>query len=410
MSERNGEWKLPKNVRQIGETGGGKIIYVEDYVITFLEGIALKEQKKKAILLGKVKYDEEKSYIFIDGALEMDGFDPSDQEKENLLEKMEKYFKGKSVVGWFLSSEESPFVMKREIVDVFQKQFPGDEQVLIVRDSQEEETAVFLMEGEYPSQQPGYYIYYEKNVPMQEYMIVQSGGKSVEEEQPVKDDAIKRFRKIVKKKNEKKAEQEKKRWKIPAVGRLSYLAGGGLTLTILALGVTMIYNYDRMKEVERNLAMLTNNIDSQQQYLDENGTAQVMLHLEQEISDEMQETETQKMEETIMQQGESLENPETELSELREQQEEAAETLQGQKASETGSTETMESTETEAAQETAVVSTTAGRASYTVKTGDTLAGISEMYYGNLEKVEEICTLNGIDDENTILPGQKILLP
>ncbi|MDO5541213.1 MAG: LysM domain-containing protein [Eubacteriales bacterium] len=412
MSERKGEWKLPKNVRQIGEIGGGKIIYVEDYVITFLEGIALKEQKKKAILLGSVRYDEEKCYIFVDGALETDGFDLNDQEKEDLLEKMEKYFKEKSVVGWFLSSEESPFVMKREIADIFQREFPGKEQVLIVRDAQEEETAVFLMEEEYPAQQPGYYIYYEKNVPMQEYMIVRSGGKSVEEEQPVKDDAIKRFRKIIKKKNEKKEEQEKKKWKIPSVGRLSYLVGGGLTVTILALGVTMIYNYDRMEAVERNLAMLTNNIDSQEQYLGENGTAQVMLHLEQEINDNMTETEeeTQQTEEPVMQQGEGLLNLETELLHSQEQKEEAAETLQGKNTSESEKTETTESAETESVQETAVVPTTAGRASYTVKAGDTLAGISEMYYGNMEKVEEICMLNGIDDENTILPGQKILLP
>ena len=36
--------------------------------------------------------------------------------------------------------------------------------------------------------------------------------------------------------------------------------------------------------------------------------------------------------------------------------------------------------------------------------------ISEMYYGTTEKVQEICALNGISEEDTILPGQKILLP
>ena len=50
------------------------------------------------------------------------------------------------------------------------------------------------------------------------------------------------------------------------------------------------------------------------------------------------------------------------------------------------------------------------RASYTVKVGDTLAGISQMYYGTTEKVQEICELNGITYEDPILPGQKILLP
>lgn len=38
------------------------------------------------------------------------------------------------------------------------------------------------------------------------------------------------------------------------------------------------------------------------------------------------------------------------------------------------------------------------RASYTIKVGDTLAGISEMYYGTTEKVQEICALNGISEK------------
>ena len=52
----------------------------------------------------------------------------------------------------------------------------------------------------------------------------------------------------------------------------------------------------------------------------------------------------------------------------------------------------------------------ANRASYTVKNGDTLANICKMYYGNLQKLEEICSINNIEDENKILPGQKIYLP
>lgn len=77
---------------------------------------------------------------------------------------------------------------------------------------------------------------------------------------------------------------------------------------------------------------------------------------------------------------------------------------------EEGITQTEAQTESTEDADTTVQTTAVARASYTVKAGDTLAGISEMYYGSLDKVAEICTLNGIDDENTILPGQKILLP
>ena len=50
------------------------------------------------------------------------------------------------------------------------------------------------------------------------------------------------------------------------------------------------------------------------------------------------------------------------------------------------------------------------QAAYIVKAGDTLADICRMYYGTTDRLNEICTLNGISDPNTILLGQKILLP
>ena len=67
-------------------------------------------------------------------------------------------------------------------------------------------------------------------------------------------------------------------------------------------------------------------------------------------------------------------------------------------------------TETEPQDAQNTIGDASARASYTVKVGDTLAGISQMYYGTTEKVQEICNLNGITDEDPILPGQKILLP
>ena len=47
---------------------------------------------------------------------------------------------------------------------------------------------------------------------------------------------------------------------------------------------------------------------------------------------------------------------------------------------------------------------------YIVQKGDTLRDICLKKYGNIEKVKEICEINDIDDANTILYGQKLLLP
>ncbi|SDH24915.1 LysM peptidoglycan-binding domain-containing protein [Marvinbryantia formatexigens] len=407
MPEISKEWKMPKNIRQIGDGGGERKVYVEDYVITFLEKISAEDAQKKAVLLGEVHEPEQYPCIFVSGAIEADSLSMDEGERGALQEKIQRCFAGKSVVGWFMTAEESPVCKVPEMKEIFQKEFPGEDQVLIVRDAQEEETSVFRMEGDEPVMQPGFYIYYDKNPAMQEYMIAQSGGKSVEKEEPVKDDAIKRFRKIIKEK--KKMPQIA----IPAKGRLVYLTGGLLVVTVLALGVTMVYNYDKMKEVEQNLARLTSNVDSQSSYLEEDAeAAQVMLHMEDDaalqngISAGRQTEETEETElltETV--------TPQTAGSSAEAEDSPAAQIMQDNNAvQEEGITQTEAQTESTEDADTTVQTTAVARASYTVKAGDTLAGISEMYYGSLDKVAEICTLNGIDDENTILPGQKILLP
>ena len=397
MPETSREWKLPKNVRQIGDGGKDRKIYIEDYVVTYLEGMAKKNGQKKAILFGEVREQELCPYIFVNGAMEVETFSSDNVARDELQKQMGRYFSGKRVVGWFLSATESPFLITQEITEIFRKEFSEENQVLFVRDEEEQENIVFMMEGEYPEKQPGYYIYYEKNPAMQEYMIAQNAGKSVEKEQPVKDDAIKRFRKII--------SEKKKIPQMPSMGRMVYLAGGFLVVTVLALGATMVYNYDKMKEVERSLARLTNNVDSQSQYLEDDAdTAQVMLHIEDNINireeekansaeTEMAGSETEAME-TLDAAGSSSADMTTET-----ESSDAAQTAQNISQTENG----QES-------ESNVPASAKARASYTVKMGDTLAGISEMYYGNLEKVTEICNLNGIEDENTILPGQKILLP
>ena len=60
--ERTG---LPKNIRQIGDAGSDKRVYIEDYVITFLEKTGC------AVLLGEVWQNENMKCLFADGAVEI---------------------------------------------------------------------------------------------------------------------------------------------------------------------------------------------------------------------------------------------------------------------------------------------------------------------------------------------------
>ena len=51
-----------------------------------------------------------------------------------------------------------------------------------------------------------------------------------------------------------------------------------------------------------------------------------------------------------------------------------------------------------------------GKTLYEVQEGETLYGICLKIYGSGSKLEEICELNGLDDENKIISGQNLILP
>ena len=385
MSETKKEWKLPKNTRQVGEDDTRKKLYVEDYVVTYLNRLAEQKETAKALLLGTVKELNLYPYIFVDGAIEIDDFRMNDEEKANLEKKIEKEFGIRKIVGWFVSSKDTPIHYNQEITETYKQLFPEENQVLLTADAMQEELTAFFMEDEILTEQAGYTVYYEKNVPMQN-LLIQNKENTQKKTEEVEDRAIYRFRKIVKlKKEEQKTEAEKKN------GWMAYIASGFLVMTVLALGVTIIYSYDRMKQVEQSLAVLTSHVDSQIEYVTDEAQAAdaVISHIEETESDSEQSQIT--VEEEVLTGNEVNTIAETESVSQTDMETEAE-------------------TETKLEPEDAVRTAGSARAAYTIKVGDTLAGISEMYYGTTNRVEDICSLNGISDENTILPGQKILLP
>ena len=72
--------------------------------------------------------------------------------------------------------------------------------------------------------------------------------------------------------------------------------------------------------------------------------------------------------------------------------------------------EALEASDASEPQEAAASSGSAVPESYTVQEGDTLLSISRRIYGRDDQIGAICSLNGIEDSDHILAGQKLLLP
>ena len=67
-----GYFRLPKNIRQIGDCKGKQKIYLEDYVYTYLKKLSADSASgKAAILLGQYNWADGIAYFFLRGALEI---------------------------------------------------------------------------------------------------------------------------------------------------------------------------------------------------------------------------------------------------------------------------------------------------------------------------------------------------
>ena len=405
-SERKIE--LPKNVRQIGDPEDRRKIYIEDYVITYLRRLAGEEtlNSRVAILLGHSERMDGLPYLFIRGAVGLkkleyteNGIPFTDETWAEVYGAMKEYFADLDILGWYLSLPGYPMELGPELLKIHVNYFGGVDKVLLVSDSSDEAADFFAYENEKLTRQRGYTIFYERNEAMQRYMIETGDGESIDEKEHFEDRAIKSFRTIV---QEKKEQSGQKR-----VMTFLYMASTFLVMVVLVIGITLINNYEKMTGLETALRELTDSLEQQDTelkaaYADlgqaEDAAEGAKKATSAENSEETGKNGTAAGETTIQ---ESRENQETvEMDESTA----GADTQSQSEAS--GDPSTRESASTPAASN----AVTSIPESYTVRKGDTLLKISRRIYGRDDEIDAICSLNGIEDSDRILEGQKLLLP
>lgn len=397
---------LPKNIRQIGEIQQDKKIYLEDYVITFIRKQERKDQELDCagILLGTKQQCEAGMLMFVKGALRL-------EEEEDQEQKRQNYFPELEVLGYYVigTMEEDKL---EKLMD------PPAVLPFVIFHIQEGEENVYWSEEKQFQRLSGYFIFYERNPQMQKYMFECLEPQKVEEEEGSSDQAIISFREKVKEKHG-----------MTRRGGIRYLAGSFLTLTIFMLGVTIINNYDKMKDMEETISRIS--VEQERERLqiatataEAEKAAATASSANAQISTETDAREDSETSENVTS-GEEEDALMAALSQLSEGNETAAASSDAVLA-EVGATQTARAlAERNYSAEMAgtVDQSTLGKtdeilasaqrqyqSAYTVRYGDTLADISQRYYGSLDMVEAICALNEIDDANLIVPGQKIVLP
>lgn len=405
--EEQGEVRIPKNIRQIGNNQSNKKVYIEDYVMTQLKKKPENEENiRYGVLLGEVQRGKGNIYIFVKGMVEVrDIIENSiifnDDIWSGIYNDIKEYFDKLNIVGWFISvpyrvGDDMNGIKKNHLDN-----FAGNDKVCFLSDRTEKEDGFYVYEQGSLQKQQGYYIYYEKNERMKKYVKNSNNAKS-NQNQEAKVNA--------KKQNDVSVEKKQSEIVVPAntnkapnkaepksfreilkegaspepkkQGRIAYGISGLLIVALLLSTVVMLNNYGELKNIKQTLSAL--NVNQQ---------AQAVNEILGSYSESTAATES------------NIEENDAAGNGVMEQITEAVET----KEQETQAQATEVVTEAEEQTEKSVASAYSGTY-HTVELGQTLYDISMKYYGTSDMVDAIKECNNIDDNYTIVEGQKILLP
>lgn len=352
--------QLPKNVRQIGNVSDNPKIYVEDYVDTFLGQMGEQDEEIiAAALIGEIIHEDEQDYVYVFGAVQMnltkmeqgEEITVDEETWSQVCQDKEEYFEEGNLIGWYAARREGAVKISETILKTQQEYFAKNDTLFVTRDIEIQEEIIYAYKLQDLMEISGHYIYYEKNPAMQNYMIMRRRNIGVTPSEAIEDRAAKDFRSIIRQREER---QEQKR-----TNRFMYAASTFLVLVIVIIGVTMMNNYDKMKAVQDSLEILTRDVEIQKADEPEESKIKEETKSKEEKDAESEPEEPKIKEETVLEtMGEAV----------------MAENF------------------------------------YVVQKGDTLDKISKKIYGDISYVEEICKLNGLENDNLIFIGEKLLLP
>ena len=398
--------ELPKNIVQIGKPDKIHKIYIEDYVVTYIKQLnrTCEDRSVGLALYGKFFEEEECKYYFLYGAAKIEGLQHR---------------------GAYLSQAE-----KDEIADVGNSYF-GEYEFLAWCSLKGEplEKLFVLLQGK-GVEVEGYACFYENNESMLNYMLL-SGQNPEENRREATETTGSRegmenrtargewrasdYRRSASKESvvkmpaetpveAKESVNKEKTAKSVVAKKTDYMrmAAVGLFLVLCVIGISTLNDYGKLEDLQvvanRVIANMTEQKlpDAEGGNIISGGDAggnTVSGNALEEI------TVTEKPVEVTPAPQAVTPVPEPTAEVLSQ----AVETVHPAPETDVSFEEPEEAGEQ-------TVSSVQEYSSYTVAKGDTLISICISRYGALDKMQEICDVNGISNADNIQVGQTILLP
>lgn len=412
--------KYPKNVRQIGVPLPGQKIYLEDYVITYLKQCFVHAQEPVVVLLlGKYGEQEAKEAVFLYGAMAL--------EEEKILEKggieqetwdqvhqsIAENFPEAQVLGWACGVPMWSSNVDSQVRRLQKKEFARENRTLFLWDLSEKEEKIFLWQRSMLKEMSGYYVYFEKNPQMQNFMLDSTEPESIDGD--YKDTVTVSMRHVIEEKEEHKKNMQ----------LLAYCGAVAAGIALLFGVHTMLDSTARIRKMEQTVDTLTEYVGKQQEDVaamsrQAQNTEDTVKEIPRQSAESVQTTDASSRRKTTEQAGEVVqqgdENAGIAQSGADKQDKEEIDTKtspeNGTDQKPTGAGKSAAGTESKqsAGSRAKKTSIGSGTQSYIVRKGDTLSQIVWRQYHDLSYEKKIKKANGLKDADAIYEGQCIVLP
>lgn len=422
--------KLPKNVRQIGTIDKKSVIYIEDYVVTYLEQMARKEKLQfgAAALYGKTVFQKDEKYVFISAAVfeedkpalqtgpgDVIEHGPTENMLSTFYENEEKYFSELSPVGVAVIHKDSVRIPDAWIRKSRMGSLLGCGAVLIDLNTEGDGAEYFFYNEESIVLQSGHYIYYERNDFMQSFLVEwHENAQTGLSEEPL-DYVAGTCRMVMEDKKEDKIQERSINW-VSASGLLGLIA-------VSAIGIIVMNHYNASGGNGRTAAQLQSQTSSaSQDQLAAQDTLGDPRYPTSDLSVNVDEnpedgTDASGQNAVVDAEGALPGVGEGLTGQAQQTEAEPGETGTEVSGSLPGGQTPGGTTVPDGQEDTDIEVETSGEAvvqrapvEYVIEKGDTLCEISRRYYGTIGKVPMICEYNHIEDQDSIFYGQTIMLP
>ncbi|MEG0319045.1 MAG: LysM peptidoglycan-binding domain-containing protein [Niameybacter sp.] len=411
------------SVRPMGDTDCDHVIYLEDYVYTYIYQYANTDlaSEHAAVIVGEYYPDSKETIIcgIMPVAKELLSQDEewiNEDVVASLREEQEKYFPGANLIGWLHMQPGYGTMLTMKEVKAHREVFEKEGTLLLLVDPINKIETFYVYEDDTLKEQSGYYLYYDKNPCMQQYMLDRPFI-SVEKEE-VDDNVVNQFREIGK--IRKKEYEQKKKMNLTVIAA---------SIALLALSAVVLKMNDQNAKIQTlqneltqvtqntqgNIGDATINVDEEAQFVIspeeaiDAATSQVTII---DNSSAKPSDDTTEEVDAPAEEDETTDVDEVATTEPTEVEEEASEgdQIANEEESKVEENKVDEATVPATKDEESTTASSEDYMEYVVQEGDSLRKISYDHYKTELRTKEIIAMNDLENGDNIYVGQTIKIP